>query len=262
MRDENHASRPPVAPVEAKEHRVSLLTPQAFATKDCQAAGCPDEATDGLVCDFHRRYPAEPIPAGGASLRLETGSYAHLMEDEEESKALPEISAATVNEQRTKYIHAARVEEDKILPAANGRTGHGVARWTQETVVAAIKAWAEKNGRPPAQRDATGDSSLPSGSIARTACGSWADAVEQAGFPRPKIGGDQRKGWETRRKNSSTTGAAAATIRKPSPATHVVSQSKPSLVELAGYLEHLDEEIVRLQRAREEIAASIRERLA
>jgi hypothetical protein len=71
----------------------------------------------------------------------------------------------------------------------SARSGRGVPRWTREKVISAIQAWAAEHGRPPQQREATGASSLPNASSVREHCGSWADAIEQAGFPRPGRGG-------------------------------------------------------------------------
>lgn len=75
---------------------------------------------------------------------------------------------------------------------------HAERKWTAETVVAAIRRFAAANGRPPAAREWTrADPEL--GYPARTAVyrsGSWkgapfarwADAIEAAGFPRPRSG--------------------------------------------------------------------------
>lgn len=65
----------------------------------------------------------------------------------------------------------------------------GVQRWTLDTSVAAVQAWAAREGRPPRQKDATGDPLLPSASTARDFGLSWADLIERSGFPRPHRGG-------------------------------------------------------------------------
>jgi hypothetical protein len=76
--------------------------------------------------------------------------------------------------------------ETGTAPARNGR---GVSRWNRESVEAAIQAWAAEHGRPPKQKDTNNEPGLPSPSSVRDTHGSWANAVEAAGFPRPRRGG-------------------------------------------------------------------------
>lgn len=74
-------------------------------------------------------------------------------------------------------------------PAADRRRGRGVARWNRGSVEEAIRAWAAAHdGRPPIQRNSTGDPLLPSLTSTRETHGSWANAVEASGFPRPTRG--------------------------------------------------------------------------
>lgn len=74
-------------------------------------------------------------------------------------------------------------------------------QWTEETVVAAIREWARRHGRPPSSTDwlhysvAEDGYKFPNrGSCYRSTSGStapfesWADAIEAAGFPRPRKG--------------------------------------------------------------------------
>ncbi len=69
--------------------------------------------------------------------------------------------------------------------------------WTQERVIAAIQKWAEEHGRPPSSVDWNNSlAKVPRGPeypSATAVCGKdhgvfpkWADAIEAAGFPRPK----------------------------------------------------------------------------
>ena len=70
--------------------------------------------------------------------------------------------------------------------------------WTREAVIAAIQAWAAEHGRPPGARDwlhADPDGRWPAASgIYRTVSNPtalfsrWAEAIEVAGFARPRCG--------------------------------------------------------------------------
>lgn len=72
--------------------------------------------------------------------------------------------------------------------------------WTRERVIAAIQAWAAEHGEPPTAYDwqhADPDGRWPAASSVyggpsrghrARAFPSWADAVEAAGFPRPRTG--------------------------------------------------------------------------
>lgn len=64
-----------------------------------------------------------------------------------------------------------------------------VPKWTRERIVAAIQAWAEKNGRPPAADEwrVTGLWEHPSQGTVLAKFGTWNAAVTAAGFaPRQK----------------------------------------------------------------------------
>lgn len=78
-------------------------------------------------------------------------------------------------------------------------------RWTRETMIAAIQRFATRYGRPPGAADfnpamvrAAGhdwraerfyaDADYPTVPSVAREFGSWADAVEAAGFPRPGYG--------------------------------------------------------------------------
>lgn len=78
--------------------------------------------------------------------------------------------------------------------------------WTQETVVAAIRRWAkEHDGQPPTATDwhwaregypaATAIYRHASNDTA--AFGSWGEAIEAAGFPRPRQGQRPGENWWT-----------------------------------------------------------------
>ena len=57
----------------------------------------------------------------------------------------------------------------------------------KEEVLAAIRAFADREGRPPLQREA-GTIGVPARGRIEDAFGGWANAVEAAGFERPKRG--------------------------------------------------------------------------
>lgn len=168
---------------------------------------------------------------------------------------------------------AAPQQQEPTPPAPESpkRVGHGVARWTADTVVAAIRDWGAKHGRPPMQRDANGDPSLPSASVARSACGSWANAVEEAGFPRPQRGGAhltapaKASGSAPSSEEPKKEVAEVVPLAPPTPVAkpngHHITNGDASLVDLAVLIETIDVEIARLKFARAEVAASIRERL-
>lgn len=62
------------------------------------------------------------------------------------------------------------------------------AKWTHEAVLDFIRAFAAEHGRPPSMQESQ-DSGGPYYVTVKNLCGGWADAVEKAGFPRPKRGG-------------------------------------------------------------------------
>lgn len=63
-------------------------------------------------------------------------------------------------------------------------------RWTRDKIIAAIKAFGREHDRPPtADEWRHVGATTPNYSAVVTHCGSWADAIEAAGFPRPRRGG-------------------------------------------------------------------------
>lgn len=76
------------------------------------------------------------------------------------------------------------------LPPVN-RAGSPKRTWTRETIIEAIQRWAHEHGAPPASTDwfKRVDDYPSTSMVKRLFDGSWADAVEAAGFPRPHRGG-------------------------------------------------------------------------
>lgn len=79
---------------------------------------------------------------------------------------------------------------------------HAERIWTRETIIAAIQLFARENGRPPLATEwlvGPRDRRFPPASAIyrhngksrygrRNPFASWADAIEAAGFPRPRVG--------------------------------------------------------------------------
>lgn len=69
------------------------------------------------------------------------------------------------------------------------------AVWTRDKVIAAIRRFATTHGRPPTATDwhSRCESGYPATSTVRRVFGSWADGIEAAGFPPPRVGVYQRR---------------------------------------------------------------------
>lgn len=72
------------------------------------------------------------------------------------------------------------------------------ARWTPATIVAAIQQFAAERGRPPVSAEWNEtitpgrERRFPPTSTVLRVMGSWANAIEAAGYPRPVIGRSRR----------------------------------------------------------------------
>lgn len=70
----------------------------------------------------------------------------------------------------------------------NSRIGRA-SKWSQDGVVRAIQRWAAQHGAPPRGTDwMRAGQEWPSRGTVVHLFGSWASAVEAAGFPRPRPG--------------------------------------------------------------------------
>jgi hypothetical protein len=77
---------------------------------------------------------------------------------------------------------AVSMAESRARGAATART----VRWTRERIVESLQAFAAEHGRPPSCLDARHHvGRLPQQPTCARAFGSWANAIEAAGFPRP-----------------------------------------------------------------------------
>jgi hypothetical protein len=63
------------------------------------------------------------------------------------------------------------------------------ARWTRETIVAAIQTWTQVHGTPPSARGwrTANGRPVPASSTVQAVFGSWSAALEAAGFSGPRI---------------------------------------------------------------------------
>jgi hypothetical protein len=96
--------------------------------------------------------------------------------------------------------------EEEAMETVTAVRARGGKTWTKDKIIEAIVAHADlHDGEPPASRDwVNGSPSHPSLYNVKAIFGSWADAVEAAGFARPKRGGANN------RKKNGTAPAAAA----------------------------------------------------
>lgn len=83
--------------------------------------------------------------------------------------------------------------------------------WTREAVIDAIQSWAAEHGRPPTANDwrradptrrypAASNVYRRQGARRNAPFATWAEAVEAAGFPRPRQGQRPGENWWTREK--------------------------------------------------------------
>ena len=80
--------------------------------------------------------------------------------------------------------------------ACEKKRQHANRRWTRERIIADIRKWNDIHGRPPVATDWLHYTSPTRGAprewphvqIAQREFGSWSNAIEAAGFPRPSIG--------------------------------------------------------------------------
>lgn len=139
---------------------VQLVTPMidvqaATSSQDCLQPGCPQEAEAGRTHCRHHRELGEPVVLAGRRV-----------EDRPAVVALPPVAR----------------------PAKTPRR-RATSSWTREQIIEAIQAHAREHGYPPVASEwALHDERRPSREDAKRAFGSWADAVEAAGFPRPRRG--------------------------------------------------------------------------
>lgn len=68
------------------------------------------------------------------------------------------------------------------------RTDGRRSKWTRETMIPAVQAWAREHGRPPTVKEGRSDPSIPNPNRAVYVFGSWGSLIEQAGFERPVQG--------------------------------------------------------------------------
>ena len=113
-------------------------------------------------------------------------------------------------------------DDDVVLAApARSRKGAGPGpKWTRESAIAAVQAWAQEHGHPPPSNHR--DRSLPSGPTAQKRFGGWANLIEAAGLPRPTKGTRYRPG-------TSAVPAPAETADMTDPPAQAAQPERESL---------------------------------
>lgn len=73
---------------------------------------------------------------------------------------------------------------------------HEQRYWTSERIIKSIQRWASERGQPPSARDwlVFPHKGFPGVPTVQREFGTWAAAIEAAGFPRPKVGHYPRDG--------------------------------------------------------------------
>lgn len=124
--------------------------------------------TDGLAAGVHIVVPEEP--------------------HEQARKLLATLGATYEVRNGDHSPHLTAVGE--IEPE---RTDGRRSKWTRETMIPAVQAWAREHGRPPTLKEGRSDPSIPNPNRAAYVFGSWGSLIEQAGFERPVQGRRLRK---------------------------------------------------------------------
>jgi hypothetical protein len=81
------------------------------------------------------------------------------------------------------------IEELREQPATAAKR----RRWTRETAVAAVQAFAREHGRVPSANDMSPRNGLPALPLRTDIAGGLGELVELAGFPRPLAGGVRQR---------------------------------------------------------------------
>lgn len=169
------------------------LQPQ---TTRCQH--CPDWVFVGTAADAREAF-AQHLRDVHPHVNPLTSKQRRNRMLQEAKQRRADMDAARV-EQR-----AARAAEDRPAEADTGKRVRRVAaatpsrdavggarktwttrkRWTTETAIAAVQAFAAEHGRPPAMGDTLRNPALPPKTVGVRLYGSWGSLIEAAGFPRP-----------------------------------------------------------------------------
>lgn len=131
------------------------------------------------------------------TLGLSASSLRNIINDPEGSKqkARRERYRGTCQECGRKTDGSSGYNAPKLCVHCSGEK-HKI--WTREKIVTAIQEWAKEHGRPPRASDwvRSGPNHPSTGAVHKRPSGSfiyWADAIEAAGFPRPRTGHYERK---------------------------------------------------------------------
>jgi hypothetical protein len=163
------------------------------------AAFLADDSARRLLETLGVEIVEEPERVGGEfaireALGLPKGwdPAAKPLTDEERSRGL-ELLEAMDRGESVAPREPVPAETNGAEPGAEPATSGRAKRWTQETALAAVKAYAARHGHPPSTNH--GDRSVLTQPTAWKLFGSWANMIEQAGFERP-IRGKNRRGQQ------------------------------------------------------------------
>jgi HNH endonuclease len=169
-------------------------------TRICEFPGCTEDADVGSWCFYHARHAAPEAPATTNGDAME----AKLDTAEAASERVAEAKREIVQERQ------------------NGRPA---GYWTHDRILEAIVRWAElHDGKPPVSTEWNrANDDYPTSFVVKREFGSWARAIEQAGFDKPTRGGRKR--------------SATATAPRTKPRKKLVSAARPEKTGPAEALE-------------------------
>lgn len=185
----------------------------------CGMPGCEEWSHEGPASEArekgreHRAAEHPELVQGKRRMALKPGQSSTQVRPVEEPSPLEEplsapepdepgvteeVDAVAVASSAAHVDGASTTLEDEVTPGLNevlnasSTRGGSTKRWPRERCIAAIKEWAQENGRPPTSTEwmkKDPEKRRPTASTVANECGSWGDAIEDAGYPRPIAGG-------------------------------------------------------------------------
>jgi hypothetical protein len=193
------------------------VTAVILDSRDCATWGCTNDATRGPWCDHDWRHtPRETRAAAVAAYHAAHGRQAAMRHFKLSNASLyaylddPDGSKDKARKAGyggvcaicggATYGGEGRANAPRLCQDCSAAERSAAKQWTRETVVDAIRRWATSHhGNPPTATDwlhadplngyphASSVYSVPSAPFRK-----WADAIEAAGFPRPRVGQHKR----------------------------------------------------------------------
>jgi hypothetical protein len=270
-RAHREAEHPEAAHRRTPRRRKSLIRPDQKMSDaeylDAQRARAQKDE-EARLATIERGRQREALAA------LDAGEPQPLEDREEGLRDFPPPAEATDGADRD-------VSPPRDTPATNGKgdTMEGNAhlspvgdRWTRESIIEAIRALAQRTGFVPLSAAFNGPSTDDRPNLAHVVrvFGTWADAVEAAGYPRPRRGGKPVPVEESERAERSAPAAPPESTRPaPLPAPIDAEAEPETAIALrvplanvpydADILENEAEFLRRRAAALEQIAAGVRE---